>query len=288
MAVLGAMSDSDPKGTVSKPAPEQETGNIITRIEALERAREGKDDLGYKQRQLRFNKWLTILTGGLVLTSSIAIYFSITASDAAKKSADAATAAVSVAQKGLELNKESVEKTLAEMKAQSKAAQTGAEAAKLQASITKKVLESTIETSRLDQRAWVSFKGLKFEKELKAGELNPIWLTFINSGKTPARHFRLNYTSRVHIPGKPDVVRTVVRDEDLSLGPGREAVWRFDTEPPRLNQAEIDGLESGAFVLTISGEVTYQDIFAKLHKTPYCAFYKPELKPAFTLCPGGN
>jgi hypothetical protein len=151
-----------------------------------------------------------------------------------------------------------------------------------------RALDASIENARLDQRAWISCKGLKSEKELKAGELNPFWLTFINSGKTPAQHFRINYTSRLHIPGKPDVVTTVLRDENLSLDPGREAVWRFDTVPPRLNQVDIDGLESGTFVLTISGEVTYQDVFAKLHKTAYCAFYKPELKPDFALCSSGN
>jgi hypothetical protein len=262
--------------------------SILDRIKALERACEGKDDLGYKQRQLRFNKWLTILTGLLVLTSILAICISKTAADAAKKSADAAISGVSVAQEGLKLNKESVEKTLAEMKTQSKAVQTSAEAAKLQAVTTKKELVSSIETSRTDQRAWVSCNGLKFEKDLKAGELNPFYLKFINSGKTPALHIRIKCTYHVQERGKPDIISTELRDEDLALGPGREYEFRFDTVPPRLNQAAVDALESKTIIFTLFVEITYKDIFQNFHKTGICGFYSPELKPSFTLCPSGN
>ena len=142
------MSESDLNGPGTKPAPEEEIASIINRIKTLELACDAEDDIGYKQRQLRFNKWLTILTGFLVLTSLVANYSSITASNAAKKSADAAAAGVSVAQQGLELNKASLQKTLAEMEVQSKASQSSAEAARLQAETNKMALKSSIEISR--------------------------------------------------------------------------------------------------------------------------------------------
>jgi hypothetical protein len=152
----------------------------------------------------------------------------------------------------------------------------------------KMALDASIEQARLDQRAWISLKGLKFDNELKAGVLNPFRLTFTNSGKTPAQYVRLKYTSHMHIPGKPDVVSTHLADEEYSLGPGREAEFRFHTVPPKLNQTDVNGFESGTFILTCSGEVTYQDIFGKLHKTAFCGFYKPDLRPSFALCSSGN
>lgn len=282
------MNESHPNGPASEPASEQEMASILNGDEALERAHKNKDNLGYKQRQLLFNKWLTFLTGCLVLTSVVAIYIAKTASDAAKQSADAAISGVLVAQEGLKLNRESVEKTLAEMEAQSKAAQTSAEAARLQAATNVKALETSIETSRTDQRAWILCRGLKFEKDLKAGELNPFYMTITNAGRTPAQHVRFKYTFRMQEKDKPDIVKTELREEDLTLGPGREVRFRFDTDPPRINQADVDALESKTKVLTLFAEISYQDIFKNSHRTELCAFYSQELKPDFTLCSTGN
>jgi hypothetical protein len=282
------MNEPSLKTSGTKPPPEEEIANILNRIKTLEQARDSEDDKKYKQRQLRFNKWLTILTGCLVLTSFVASYISKTASDAAKQSADAAASGVLVAQESLKLNKESVEKTLVEMEAQSKAAQTSAEAATLQALTNKKALESSIEISRTDQRAWIVGKGIKFDKDLKAGELNPFYLSIVNAGRTPAQHVRLKYTSHMQIQDKPDIVRTELMKEDLALGPGREFQFRLDTVPPRINQADVDALESKTRVLTLFVEISYEDIFKNSHRTGICAFYKPELKPDFTLCSSGN
>jgi len=155
-------------------------------------------------------------------------------------------------------------------------------------------MKATTDSMRLDQRAWVVVKDVKFENELKVGEINRFSLTFINVGKTPAQRVRFKYTSRVHMSGKPDIVTPVPSDEykDLSLGPGTKFVVSGNTLPPRLNQADVVGLESGSIVFTLSVEVTYQDVFReekkKLHKTTYCGFYKPENKPDFTLCNSGN
>lgn len=79
------MNESKQNEPASKPTSGQETTSILNRIEALERVRKDDNDLGYKERQLRYNKWLAILTAFLVLTSVGAICVSITASFAAKK-----------------------------------------------------------------------------------------------------------------------------------------------------------------------------------------------------------
>ena len=281
------MSDSDPNVRAKTPASDPERASILNRIEALEREHD-TNDLVYMKRQLRFNKWLVILTGCLVITSLLALFISIAALNAAKNSADAAVDGVEVAQEGLKLNKESVEKTLSEMKALSVASQASAEASRLQAETNDKALESSIQTSRTYMSAWILCKGLKFEKELKAGELNPFFLTITNAGKTPAQHVRLKYTSRMQVYDKSDIVRTEMRKEDLALGSGREFRFRFDTIPQRINQADVDAIESKTRILNLSVEITYQDIFKATHRTGICAFYAPELKPDFTLSSSGN
>lgn len=200
---------------------------------------------------------------------------------------------------------------LSEMKAGSEDTHVLAEAAKVQADAAKTASEAALKTAeatqqmakkadesikatrdsmRLDQRAWIVVKDVKFNNQLKVGEINRFSLTFLNVGKTPAEHVRFKYTSRVRMPGKPDIVMPVPSDEDLSLGPGTKFVAHGNTVPLKLNQADIDGLESGIIVLTLIVEVTYQDVFrgGKLHKTAYCGFYKPENKPDFTLCNSGN
>ncbi len=184
-------------------------------------------------------------------------------------------------------------------KVQADAAKTATEAALRAAEATQQIakkadesIKATINSMRLDQRAWVVVKDVKFENELKAGKVNRFNLTFLNVGKTPANHVRFKYTSRIDRPGKSGIVRPVTSDEyeDLSLGPGTKFVVYGNTLPPILDQAEIDGIESGIVVLTLSVEVTYQGIFegGKLHKTAYCGSYKPENKPGFTICNSGN
>jgi len=184
-------------------------------------------------------------------------------------------------------------------KVQADAAKTAAEAALRAAEATQQIakkadesIKATINSMRLDQRAWVVVKDVKFENELKAGVVNRFNLTFLNVGKTPANHVRFKYTSRIDRQGKPGIVRPVPSDEyeDLSLGPGTKFVVYGNILPPILDQVEIDGIESGIIVLTLSVVVTYQDIFGggNFHKTAYCGFYKPENKPQFTICNRGN
>ena len=208
------MSESYSKDPVNKPTPEQDTFGILNR-KALEQAHKDQDDLGYKQRQLRFNKWLTILTGFLVITSIVAICISITASDAAKKSADAATAGVLVASNTLSLNKESVEKTLAEMKVQSTASKINAEESRLQALFAKKSLENGIESFRLDERAWIELEPFKPVLSSKADETFGASFNYEiypkNVGKTVASNIELrasDIASGIQLGDNADRIRS--------------------------------------------------------------------------------
>jgi hypothetical protein len=186
------MSEPDRNSPGSGYAPEEEIPSILNRIKALERFRDAEDDTDYKKRQLRLNILLIILTGVIAIASLFGNCIGKISSDAAKKSADAAL---------------------------------------LQAETNKMALESSIEVARTEQCAWILCTGFKFEKELKAGEFNPIFMTITNAGKTPAHHVRIKFTSRMKEDGKPEIIMTELREEDLSLGPGRELRVRFETIP---------------------------------------------------------
>lgn len=93
------MSEPDKDKLPDELDPTTESASVTGRLEALERINKDEDDSHYKERQLRLNKWLTgstvclaVLNLLLVLTSLWATYVSKMASDAAKKSADIASA----------------------------------------------------------------------------------------------------------------------------------------------------------------------------------------------------
>jgi hypothetical protein len=239
--------------------------------------------------KIRTGEWLMIIfTFGIFATGLVAAFIFYCQLGAMKTQL-----------KGMESSSKDTHALAEAAKVQADAAKTAAEAALRAAEATQQIakkadenIKATRDSMRLDQRAWVVVKDVKFENKLKADEVNRFSLTFLNVGKTPANHVGFKYTSRVHMPGKPDIVTPVPSDEyeDLSLGPGTKFIVYGNTLPPILNQADIDGLESGTIVLTLSVEVTYQDVFGggKSHKTAYCGFYKPENKPDFTICNSGN
>jgi hypothetical protein len=282
------MTESEPKKAGAESPLEEEIANILTRIRTLEQARSTEDDRGYKQRQLRFNKWLTILTGCLVVTSLLANYVSKTASDAAKESAGAAARGVTVAQEAMKLNKESVEKTLAEMQVQSKAAQFSAEAAKLQASTGKKALESSIETSHNDQRAWVGMTEVTPEWRdadgkplfIKEGSHYHVGVTIVNSGRTPALRVRSKmrlWPFPVNDKFVPDYGNATTTQSVGVLPPQAKMTITSLASLGIIGASEIASLKNGSQILYLYGEIEYEDIFGIQYQTRYCSTLAPTL-----------
>jgi hypothetical protein len=169
-----------------------------------------------------------------------------------------------------------------------KSSEAFSEAAKLQVVTAKKSLESSIETFRTEQRAWVVCKSMKFKKDLKADEINPFQIIFTNTGATPALHVRIKVTSRTETKNIPDISNRNTLEEDVFIGPGKEIEFTTNTQPLKLSQETIDGLNLKTIVFTVFVKVTYQDIFKNDHTTEFCAFYSPETKPDFRICDSGN
>jgi len=88
------MGEPESNVQINKPAPEQEMASVLSRIVALERALESKDDPACKRRQLFYYRWVPILTAMLVVSGLVATIIAACSASSAKKSSDAAAAAL--------------------------------------------------------------------------------------------------------------------------------------------------------------------------------------------------
>lgn len=279
------MENSNLKGPSVNSDPEEEITNNLNRIKTLEKEHEYEDEIDYKQRQLRFNKWLTILTGLLVLTSLIADYISITALDAAKKSADAAAAGALVAQQGLELSRESIQKTLAEMETQSKASQMAAEASKAQADISKKAAEFAEHALQVTEAADMTVQQIACSTVPNPLNANTeIVVVYKNTGRTRAENVQVG--TFVGDPEKVDFVQTLEKGVSVSsISPGATG-----TSPPvsiaraykiKAPDVFLSAVNSGTVKIHLWGWVTYDDVFSRKHRMEFDTIYEPNTQCEF-------
>lgn len=282
------MSAGEPDNGEQKLPWEEQALIIDRRIKALERqqAEDKKEESEYKRRQLRFNRLLVWFTAALFLTSAVYDVFTFLLWRTTKISAEAATQGARAAEAAVQVARDTFTTTLTEMKAQSKAAQDGADATRKAVKIAEKSAQFAIESFRLDQRAWISVVGLRIEKEMKAGGFFDVSIIVKNSGKTPARNLRFSWMINLHkASGSTSTISgTSTAAEDL--GPNVEYTAHILSNMPLITQTMIDGLESGETVLKISGEFTYLDVFEKTtRRVGYCGVFSPTDRPLLVSCP---
>jgi len=220
------------------------------------------------------------------------------ATQASKKSADAATSAARIAGDTLKSGNESSKNILAEMGKQSAAMQKAADAAKNQADTSTRALNATIAQSRLDQRAWLGtpftiepeFRDSGKRVYLKVGERPNFAVQIANSGKSIARNVTVQVdfkiigrqepfapTYRVPIPGSS--VTVLLPGAHVSIGTG--------VIPAATTQNEVDDIVSGSKVLYVYGSIVYEDIFRESHHSNFCLHLDPKLTN-FAVCPTYN
>lgn len=107
---------------------------------------------------------------------------SMAATDAAKD----ATASVKIARETLKAGNESFDKTMGEMKAQTRAIQVMAQFENRSAAVSAEILTTTIRSFRDEQRPWVGMGEI--QSQIDAKEPFKLNIPFVNSGKTPAIH----------------------------------------------------------------------------------------------------
>jgi hypothetical protein len=137
----------------------------------------------------------------------------------------------------------------------------------------KRGLDASIETSRIDQRAWVGPTG-NVSLNLKPNEQVKFRIFLTNRGKTPALHLHSDMTGKsiltktpitfTYPPFAPDALIS-----ESAVQPGEQFLMD-SVGNPILEQSQIDAIKRGEVTLYIYGKLLYQDIFGEKHHTTFC------------------
>jgi hypothetical protein len=282
----------------SKKLPFEDEALIINgKIEDLHSRREEylqKND-EYQQRQLLFNRWLTLTTVGLLFTSlfanAISWYATLITKQAVlsgdkastntlaqmKVQSDAMQKAAKTAEDTLTENKIQFANTLAEIKRQSRAMQDAAEAATKSSRVAEKALE-------ISQRANLFFtqpSPLSFEY----GKTPEITLSISNTGPIPATVFEKSSGYFIGLDSElptPDNFRTETSREEIRIPPagsrsrGMRRTFKLTTFNETIPHPKtvIEYIQSGKASFWFYITCRYRDYFGT-HRT--CTLFKYEL-----------
>jgi hypothetical protein len=156
----------------------------------------------------------------------------------------------------------------------------------------KEALDASIESSRIDQRAWVSLMfpiETADKAKIQPNGMIEFVLKFKNTGKTPA--LKISYDPlllfRPPSAGFPDYDHETSENvyyrisgihEAALLAPGEETRIAFPGfREIFVGPSQIDLMNNHETILYIVGKVTYRDIFPDTPQrtTKFCAFYVP-------------
>jgi hypothetical protein len=149
---------------------------------------------------------------------------------------------------------------------------------------SKHVLDASIASSRLDQRAWLG-AGDNTYSITESGPIHSS-VSVINTGRTPAIEIYCRITGTTKIRGEilhrsdityspelptlkegaifPNVHFPLVAG-GISMDPAKQKVWS-------------ENVQSGSWIAYFFGEIRYKDIFGENHWTHFCSSYVPETK----------
>lgn len=135
----------------------------------------------------------TALTAGLVLVGGAGLFMNVwqareatRGADAAIQGADAATSAAKTAEQSLADAGWSFNKTLEQMRAQTKASQKSADAAIRAVRGAEIALDNAAKQFETSMRPYVGTSKVELSTELKIGEIPQAQFLLTNSGRTPA------------------------------------------------------------------------------------------------------
>jgi hypothetical protein len=268
---------------------------VDTRLREIERqqAEEKGQQQEYNRKQLRFNGLLVLFTGLLFLTSIGSDFLLLRQTSISKESANAAKSAADTAQGVLAQNK--IESTAQAIR--------NREALEASAKQSKAALDASIQSARLDQRAWVgisqisgpSFTDAKGAQVYIREGVNDrvVSATVANSGKTPALKFQSRTAMRgqpansIFVPGYQVELGSGSGASFTVIQPGGRAVLPSGRAMAPMPKAGIDGIVNGAITIYFYGELKYEDVYGKPHATHFCMKLEPTLVD-FRDCPAYN
>lgn len=177
-----------------------------------------------------------------------------------------------------------LEGTLIETQEIVKATKDGANAAMRSANAAEKAVEATINSIRLEQRAWVGVKRMTWKGELKKGEKLEAVILVENTGRTPALDVIVKKGSGTLYPTKKLLSLPVRGEMVMIVIAPNNRFPSLRTISEGLSEADIRLLKSGERPVYVYGTITYLDIFKRTHKTGFCGFYNEDAFPGLEFC----
>ena len=177
-----------------------------------------------------------------------------------------------------------LEGTLMETQEIVRATKDGANAAMRSADAAEKAVEATINSIRLEQRAWVGVKHMRWRREFKKGEKLEAVISVENTGRTPALDVIVKKGSGTVYPTKKILSRPVRGETALIVIAPNNSFASLRTVSEGLTETDIRLLKSGERSVYVYGTITYLDIFKRTHKTGFCGFYTEDAFPALEFC----
>jgi hypothetical protein len=152
-------------------------------------------------------------------------------------------------------------------------------------------LDASIESSHLDQRAWLNVSGFKLSEEPTLDQGATVLLSVFNSGKTPALEMTnesILLSSNIEPP--PTAFSFELNPVSRSIVPPGTAGTFFKTNPltlKTLSQASAYG--SGLSKIYVEAIIHYKDTFGHSHWTRVCAWHASGAPlDTFLFCEHGN
>jgi len=197
-------------------------------------------------------------------------------------------------EKSANLASKQTDRMIGEMEKQTQAMQNAANTSKNAVKLAERNIQTTQEQSRLDQRAWVgatemnppSFKDGDITVYIKEGEKNTSFgVNIVNSGKTPARKVK----NKQKITAYPANAKFIpfyppINEREMSVSviqPGMKSILYFGLFDDPLTKEQINSFREGENILYIYGEITYEDVFGKKHRTTFCSYLDKTLSKTF-------
>lgn len=178
---------------------------------------------------------------------------------------------------------------LRQIRREADAANRSATVAEGQFSLAQRSLGATIDSFRLEQRAWLDVK-IRPNTRPEAGKSLDIRITVKNNGRTPAVNIR-SVTVRTAVfkrdsPNltlpKPTFKRTDYVSEGI-LAP--DSTHYSDFVFP-ITSEDISGIDTMQFRIYVFGRTDYEDVFKRSHWVTFCGFLLPS--GGFAICPEHN
>jgi hypothetical protein len=148
---------------------------------------------------------------------------------------------------------------------------------------SKKSIQATQNSIRLDQRAWVVLRGIEGIPQLDQPWSLKVY--FINTGKTPARNVRLscnaepaNSEANASFHETPYERRTLYPPNDP--GPYCEL---FPINTPTVTQPVLNVFANKTVTILVYGSLIYDDVFKAHHWMTFCRVMQPDGK-AWNSC----